>query len=63
MLHKNWCDYTEKELDRIKETECVNCKYFKNSYNKNGLGYCDYLNIAGERRGVRPENCNHHKEE
>ena len=67
MLHENWKDYSEKEINNVKRSKCMNCPYIGKlcgDSNCNNLNhyFCNYLEIAGERRGCRPENCKHHKD-
>lgn len=66
-LHENWRDYTEDEINDIKEEKCKKCQYsapFQYSYcaDKKHI-MCDYLGKTGHMRGCRPEQCEHYKDE
>lgn len=68
ILHKEWKDYTEKEINKIKNEKCKHCKYMSTG-NRSRSGdispryvVCMYLDHTGTRRTVRPEECEHWKE-
>lgn len=68
ILHKEWKDYTEKEINQIKRERCNKCKYMSTGNRTRG-GYlspryvvCMYIDKMHERRGIRPEECEHWRE-
>lgn len=69
MTHEHWRQYTKKEIDKIKKEKCVKCPYVsgplgsdKNKVTNWDAVTCNYICIAHERRGVRPEDCQHYKD-
>lgn len=59
MLHENWSEYDAKEIEQAKNEKCIKCKYRVMLGGNACKGYfiCDYMNITGKRRVVRPEDC------
>lgn len=71
-LHEKWSEYSEPEIKKIQKDVCHehNCPYRRLISTKNEITnmtsyshfYCNYLMIAGERRGCRPEDCTHYND-
>lgn len=62
-LHKRWKDYTTSEIVAIKRSKCMQCPYKGVQSSRSGdpsCVYCNYLEITGEARIVRPELCEHY---
>ncbi len=71
MLHEKWSDYTRQEIKSVKVKKCSKCPYkghaqhFHHSSQEDAIGLliCDYISITGKRRGCRPEDCKHYKDD
>ena len=67
MLHEKWSDYTKAEVKKIFTNKCMHCPYV-GALHRSANGavdeyYCNYIGITEKRRGVRPEDCEHYKDQ
>lgn len=61
--HKNWKDYTAKDIRKIVEEKCQKCPYACKAFAKSeGLSAvtCDYIGVTGHNRGCFPDECEHY---
>lgn len=64
-LHERWRDYSNKEIVAIKRTKCIVCPYrgvVSTQYGDITRIYCNYLEMTGQARLIRPELCEHYLE-
>lgn len=55
---KPWRFMTDKEIAKLKETQCRHCAYFsKAGMSTTGNGTCDYILIEKHSRGCLPTEC------
>lgn len=64
---KPWRELTEADIDRIRRTKCIYCKYSAGEDDRTKIKWlrrtiCEYILITKKRRGVRPELCEHWKD-
>lgn len=73
-LHKNFREYTQKELNEIKEQHCMKhkCPYLGrlftcNAYNRKDTSSsnktCNYCLYTGKCRGYMPDDCPHYMDD
>lgn len=62
--HKNWKDYTDKEIRNIIEEKCKKCPYASGKAYLKADGVsaitCDYIGVTGHSRGCKPDECEHY---
>ena len=54
---RGWREKTEKEILKIKMTDCRYCRYSSKGESQNNGITCNYIGITGHRRPCLPGNC------